>query len=98
MIFWDKTTDEVLRGKIAELNRRKETDPVVNYKVFEKEDEYLLEFIVSDSSNNEVNMVEENVYRYTNRTINGKNALVLCFYSTRGYADKMNSRNRHWGF
>ncbi len=87
VIFWDRTPLEAVQAKIAELEQRKQTDPITNYIAAENNGEYILEFIVSDSNNGKMNTVEVNVHHYKQMTINGKMASVLSFYSSRAYGD-----------
>lgn len=87
VIFWDRTPLEAVQAKIAELEQRKKTDPITNYIVAENNGEYILEFIVGDSSDGKMNTVEVDVHYYKQMTINGRNASVLSFYSSRAYGD-----------
>ena len=87
VIFGDITPLEAVQAKIAELEQRKKTDPVTNYLVAEYNGEYILEFIVGDSSDGKMNIVEVDVHYYKQMTINGRNASVLSFYSGRAYGD-----------
>ena len=87
VIFWDRTPLEAVQAKIAELEQRKKTDPITNYIVAENNGEYILEFIVGDSSNGKMNIAELDVHHYKQMKINGKNASVLSFYSCRAYGD-----------
>ena len=86
-IFGDITPLDAVQAKIAELEQRKKTDPVTNYLVAENNGEYILEFIVGDSSDGKMNIVEVDVHYYKQMTINGRNASVLSFYSGRAYGD-----------
>lgn len=87
VIFGDITPLEAVQVKIAELEQRKKTDPITNYLVAENNGEYILEFIVGDSSDGKMNIVEVDVHYYKQMTINGRNASVLSFYSGRAYGD-----------
>lgn len=87
VIFWDITPLEAVKAKIVELEQRKKTDPITNYMVAENNGEYILEFIVSDSSDGEMNTVEVDVHYYKQMKINGRIANVLNFYSCRAYGD-----------
>ena len=87
VIFGDITPLEAVQAKIAELEQRKKTDPVTNYLVAENNGEYILEFIVGDSSDGKMNIVEVDVHYYKQMTINGRNESVLSFYSGRAYGD-----------
>lgn len=85
--FWDRTAKECVEAKIAELQQRKKQDPVINYLVYENGNEYILEFVVSDSSDGKVNTVELNIHYYREMTIDDRKATVLEFYSHRAYGD-----------
>lgn len=89
IIFWDRTPKEAVEAKIAELEQRKKTDPVTNYMVAEKDGEYILEFIVSDTDikKDKINIAEVDLHHYKQMKINGRNASVLSFYSSRAYGD-----------
>ena len=87
VIFWDRTPLEAVTAIVAELEQRKQTDPVTNYSVAKNGDEYILEFIVGDSKNDELHTVEVNVHYYKQMTIDGRKASVLGFYSGRAYED-----------
>lgn len=87
VIFWNITPLEAVIAKIAELEERKKADPVINYLVSENDGGYILEFIVSDTSDGKVNTVEVDVHYYKQMTINGRTASVLSFYSCRAYGD-----------
>lgn len=87
VIFGNISPKEAIQAKIAELEQRKQTDPVTNYMTAEKDGQYILEFIVSDSNNGVMNIVEVDVHHYKQMTINGRKACVLSFYSGRAYGD-----------
>ena len=87
VIFGDKTPAEAVQAKIAELEQQKQTDPVINYWVAENDGKYILDFVVSDSSDGKLNFVEFDLHYYQQLTINGKKASVLSFYSSRAYGD-----------
>lgn len=55
--------------------------------VAENNGEYILEFIVGDSSDGEMNIVEVDVHYYKQMTIDCRSAVVLSFYSGRAYGD-----------
>ncbi|MDE6300929.1 MAG: hypothetical protein K2M19_04365 [Muribaculaceae bacterium] len=87
VIFLDIPVSDMVQAKISELEQRKQNDPITNYKLFENDGEYLLDFIVSDSYTGDFNTVEVNVYHYQPATVNGKQAVILSFYSGRAYGD-----------
>lgn len=84
--------DDLVKTKIDELKRIKETNPVVNFEVFENNGEYILDFLLSENSpdGNMVNLVERNVYRYKAFTAKSGHEGVLLFgVSTRSYGDSI---------
>lgn len=87
IILTDHTPIEFVQAKIAELEQRKKTDPITNYILAENNGEYILEFLVSDSQNEQLNIVELDIHHYKRIKLNGKNATVLSFYSSRAYGD-----------
>lgn len=87
IVFWNKTLLEAVQSKIAELEKRKETDKLCNYIIAEKDGEYILDFIVSDGKNGELDVVEANIHHYKQATIDNKKATILSFYSARAYDD-----------
>ena len=87
VIFWDRTPLEAVQAKITELEERKKADPITQYLVVENNGEYILEFLVGDSSNGMMYLVELDIHHYRQMKINGRNASVLSFYSCRAYGD-----------
>jgi hypothetical protein len=92
-LLTDKATiEEVVVAKIVELNRIKETNPVVNYETFEKDGEVILDFLLSENTpdGKYMNIVERNVYRY--KSFDGKKGIkgILLFgVSERAYGDEI---------
>ncbi len=87
VILWDISPLDLVQAKIAELKQRKKSDPVTNYMLAENNGEYILEFIVSDTNNDQINTVEVNVHHYKPKNFNGRNACILEVYSCRAYGD-----------
>lgn len=94
VLFTDLTPEQMAQAKIDELERRKKKDPVTNYMNFKRDNEQLLEFLVSDLYGKNIKdpkvttgIVEANLHYYRQTTINGKKASVLYFYSCRAYGD-----------
>ncbi len=73
--------------KMSEIERRKQTDPVCNYMVYEKDNEFILDFLVSKSNGQYLDFVEHNVHHYKQVSINGNNGVQINFYSHRAYGD-----------
>lgn len=85
---------EVVGAKIAELKKMKETNPIVNYEMFQKNGEYLLDFLLSANSPNgkTVEIVERNVYRYKTFTDkSGKKGILLFGISVRSYGNDIDA-------
>lgn len=78
------TPQSAVAEMLASLEARKPNDPVVNHAVMANEEtgEIVLDFLMSDSSNQIV--VEWNAYRYVPR----EEGLVLYAISRRGYGDQ----------
>ena len=91
LLFVDVHPIDAVRLKVAELDERKKNDPIINYQVAENGDMYLLDFIVSDYNGKEMNCVELDIHRYSSVKVNGKDAILLCFYTERAYGDDIES-------
>jgi hypothetical protein len=81
---------DIVGAKIAELKKMKETNPMVNYEMFQKNGEYLLDFLLSANSPNgkTVDIVERNIYRYKTFTDKSGNKGILLFgISVRSYGN-----------
>ena len=90
-----KSIQEVAGEKIAELKKLKETNPVVNYEIFDNPNsgEYMLDFVLSANTpdGKYISIVERNVYRYKTFTDkSGKKGIILFGVSTRAYGHDIN--------
>lgn len=83
----DLTPLIAVQSKAAELDERGKNDKICHYNIFENGDEYILDFLVSETEDGLVKIVEHDVHHYKKVTINGKNALQLTFISERSYGD-----------
>ena len=84
---------EVVDLKVSELKKMKETDPMVNYDLFEKNGEIMLDFIVFKNlpESNEPEFIERNVYRYKTLMNEGKvDGVILFGVSERAYGNNIN--------
>jgi len=82
----------VVDSKVAELKKMKETDQIVNYELFEKDGEKMLDFLISGKvvNGNAMDLIERNVYRYKSFTdIKGKEGVLLFGVSERAYGDNI---------
>jgi hypothetical protein len=87
-VITDASPREMLDVKAKEMQDRKKNDPVVNYEIMENnaKGEYMLDFILSDSNDGKLTVVERNVYRYKNYSDKARHRGVLLFaISQRGY-------------
>ena len=86
-VVTDKNQPDVVTSKIAELKKMKESDPTVNYDMFEKDGEVMLDFLLSSNSpdRNGQDFVERNVYIY--KSFTDTNGVLLFGVSERAYGD-----------
>lgn len=89
----DFSITDVIDQKVSELEKMKKVNPVVNYKVFEKDGEYILDFLISENSKDgkEILIAERNVYRYKLITQNNNRGVLLFAVSERGYDENMDA-------
>lgn len=82
---------DIVDQKVNELEEMKKINPVVNYQVLEKNGEYILDFLVSENSQDgkKIQIVERNVYRYKLITNSKNNGLLLFAVSERGYPENL---------
>ncbi len=80
----------VAASKVAELKKLKETNPVVQYEIFQKNGEFILDFLISeDNPGGKTYIIERNVYRYKSIVDKkGRKCLMLIGMSERGYGDE----------
>lgn len=86
--------EDVVKIKISELEKLKEKNPIINYQKFTKDDEIMLDFLISENSpdGKEIKVIERNVYRYKSTyDNNGKNIILLFAMSERAYEDEIDS-------
>jgi hypothetical protein len=84
------STKDIVGAKIAELKKQKESNPIVQYQVFENKGEYMIDFLLSANSadGKKVEIVGRNVYRYLlQKDKSGQPAVVLFALSERAYGD-----------
>ncbi len=86
------TVQELAKMKVEELKVAKKSNPIVNYNIFQKDNEIVLDFLISaniTTKNNQNKLiVERNIYRYiTIKTKKTKGVLLLAV-SKRAYNKK----------
>lgn len=82
------TTEKAVQQKLKELEGRKKTDPICNYLVTESPDgkEFIVDFLLSESSNDKMTVVEFNIYRYKQIELgNNRKGILVYAYSKRSY-------------
>jgi hypothetical protein len=85
---------DLAKAKMADLKKMKETNPMVNYEMFQKDGEIIIDFLVSDNSpdGKKVNILERNIYRYKEITVkNGQKGIVLFGVSERSYGNEVDA-------
>lgn len=88
----NSTPEKAMDKKITELDNRKSSDPMVNYNKFAKEDELMIDFLVSSNLNEDKGFIERNVYRYVPYSDRkGKTGTMLFGVSERAYGKDADS-------
>lgn len=83
----DITAKQYIHNLANNYEERKKTDKSCNYKTYVKGDECMFDGIISEDDGKFVNAMEFNVYRCKNVVVNGKSALLVCFYSGQATGD-----------
>ena len=89
-IITDLSAKDAAGAQIGTINERKKTDAVCNYEVFKSPDgkEYILNFIMSESNGDKLNLVEWSAYHYKPYTDKaGHKGVQLLGISHRAYGD-----------
>ena len=86
----DLAPKDVLSSLANSLENNKKQNPVINYKVYEKNNEYMIDFIMSENSQDgkEVLILERNVYRYFRINTPKRKGILLFGVSDRAYTKK----------
>ena len=86
----DLDPKDVLSSLANSLENSKKQNPVINYKVYEKNNEYMIDFIMSENSQDgkEVLILERNVYRYFRINTPNRKGILLFGVSDRAYTKK----------
>lgn len=89
----NRSIKDIVKTQIAKLVERKKMDPVCNYELKQniRTNEYILDFLMSESVNNIVTTLEWNVYHYKICSDkSGKKGVVLLGISHRSYDNNIN--------
>ena len=86
----DLAPKDVLSGLVNSLENSKKQNPVINYKVYEKNNDYMIDFIMSENSQDgkDVLILERNVYRYFRINTPKRKGVLLFGVSDRAYTKK----------
>ena len=86
----DLTPKDVISNFVNNLENSKKQNPIINYQMYEREDEYMLDFIISKNSQDgkEVLILERNVYRYFRINTPKRKGILLFGVSDRAYTKK----------
>ena len=86
----DLTPKDAISNFVNSLENSKKQNPVINYKVYEKNNEYMIDFIMSENSQDgkEVLILERNVYRYFRINTPNRKGVLLFGISDRAYTKK----------
>ena len=86
----DLTPKDAISNFVNNLENSKKQNPVINYKVYEKNNEYMIDFIMSENSQDgkEVLILERNVYRYFRINTPKRKGILLFGVSDRAYTKK----------
>jgi len=90
-LLTEEAVASVVGSQIEFLKERQQTDPVANYALItnEQSGEFLLDFVLSGTTESGKTIIEWNAYRYTPwETKDGRSGVRLYGYSERAYGDK----------
>ncbi|NML37336.1 hypothetical protein HHL17_09010 [Chitinophaga sp. G-6-1-13] len=84
---------DLVSQKVEELKKLQASNPLVNYNVYEKDQQYILDFLVSQSSadGKQLLIVERNVYRYQRNANPEQPGVLLLCASQRAYGNGIES-------
>ncbi|OSZ79806.1 hypothetical protein CAP36_00640 [Chitinophagaceae bacterium IBVUCB2] len=92
LLISDATAANLAKAKMDELKQLKLTNPLINYEIFQKNGEIILDFLISENAGDKVNIIERNVYRY--KAFSGKNGqkgVMLFGASERAYGNSVDA-------
>jgi hypothetical protein len=86
------TAADAATSKMNELKQRKNRDQFVNYEIIHdpKTGQYILDFSLSDTGNEQAQIVEWNAYRYVELDkVSQSTGVMLIAYSRRAYGEEI---------
>lgn len=77
----DFSAKQYIRNMANTYEERKKIDPASHYQSYENDGDYVFECLRSESDGNNLTGIEFNIYRSKDIEIDGKKAMLICFYS-----------------
>ena len=86
----DLTPKDAISNFVNNLENSKKQNPIINYQMYERENEYMLDFIISKNSQGgkEILILERNIYRYFRINTPKRKGVLLFGVSDRAYTKK----------
>ena len=86
----DLTPKDAISNFVNNLENSKKQNPIINYQMYERENEYMLDFIISKISQDgkEILILERNIYRYFRINTPKRKGVLLFGVSDRAYTKK----------
>ena len=86
----DLTPKDAINNNVNNLENSKKQNPIINYQMYERENEYMLDFIISKNSQDgkEILILERNIYRYFRINTPKRKGVLLFGVSDRAYTKK----------
>ena len=83
----DLTPKDAISNFVNNLENSKKQNPIINYQMYERENEYMLDFIISKNSQDgkEILILERNIYRYFRINTPKRKGLLIFGVSDRAY-------------
>lgn len=77
----DFSARQYVRNMANAYEERKKIDIACYYQSYENDDDYMFECLRSEADGNNLTGIEYNIYRSKDVEIDGKKAMLICFYS-----------------
>lgn len=77
----DFPADQWIQNMVNSFTERQKTDKVCNFQAYSNEGEYMLDCLLGESADGKMTSVGFNIYKCKNIEVDGKSALLICFYS-----------------
>ena len=86
----DLTPKDAISNFVNNLENSKKQNPIINYQMYERENEYMLDFIIIKNSQDgkEILILERNIYRYFRINTPKRKGVLLFGVSDRAYTKK----------